>query len=197
MKKKDKFDMPTLEQLRREKEYLDYRKRYLRSLSSTIFTLVVIAAVTVLIAMLWLPIMEMYGNSMEPVLAEGDIVVSLQTKRIRRGDIVGFYYGNKLLVKRCIGLPGETIDVKEDGSVYINGALLDEPYVTEKALGDCDIEFPVVIPLEQYFMMGDNRAVSLDSRNSIVGCVGLDQLSGKLLFRIWPLNKLGRIEGLT
>lgn len=195
MKKDTKRVMPTVEQLRREKAHLNYRKRYYKTLVSTIFTLIVIAACTVLIAMLWLPVLEMYGNSMSPTLEEGEIAVSVQTKKIQRGDIIAFYYGNKLLVKRCIGMPGETVSIDKDGNVFINGKLLDEPYLTEKSLGDCDLDFPFEVPLEQYFVIGDHRAVSLDSRNSLIGCVTLDQLSGKLLFRVWPLKKLGRIEG--
>lgn len=198
MRKKKKIqEMPSLEQLRREKAHLEYRARYYRTLVSTIFTLIVIAACTVLIAMLWLPILEMYGDSMTPTLEEGEIALSIKTSNIARGDVVAFYYGNKLLVKRCIGLPGEIVDIDADGNIYINGSLLDEPYLTEKSRGDCDISFPYSVPLEEYFVIGDNRAVSLDSRNSVIGCVTLDQLSGKVLYRLWPLNKLGRIEGLT
>ena len=196
MSRQSNRSLPTLEQLRREKAHLEYRKRYYHTLVSTFFTLVVIAACTVLIAMLWLPILEIYCNPMSPTLDENEIVLAVHTKRIERGDIVAFYYGNKLLVKRCIGLPGDVIDIRENGDVYINGSPLDEPYLETKALGDCDIEFPFSVPLEQFFVMGDNRPVSLDSRNSLVGCVSLDQLGGKLLFRLWPLSKLGRIEDL-
>lgn len=194
-RKAKKRTMPTIDQLRREKAYLEYRSRYYRALVSTIFTLIVIAAITVLVAMLWLPILEMYGNSMTPTLEEGEIALSIQTKKIDRGDIIAFYYGNKLLVKRCIGLPGEIVDIDKDGTVYINGSKLDEPYLKEKSVGECDIDLPYSVPLEEYFVMGDNRAVSLDSRNSVIGCVTRDQLSGKVLFRLWPLSKLGRIEG--
>ncbi len=197
MKKKTTRTMPTLEQLRREKAFLEYRSKYYRTLVSTIFTLIVIAACTVLIAMLWMPILEMYGNSMTPTLEEGEIALSIKTSKIERGDIIAFYYGNKLLVKRCIGLPGEIVDIDADGNVYINGELLDEPYLKEKSKGDCDVDFPYSVPLEEYFVLGDNRTVSLDSRNTVIGCVTLDQLSGKVLYRLWPLDKLGRIEGLT
>jgi len=193
-KRETNSDMPTLEQLRRELAHIEYRQRYYRTLTSTLFTLVVVAACTVLVAMLWLPILEMYGNSMSPTLEEGNIVISVATKEFDRGDIIAFYYGNKLLVKRCIGLPGDVIDIDDDGTVYVNREALDEPYLTEKALGECDISFPFEVPLETFFVLGDHRSVSLDSRNSIVGCIALDQISGKVLFRVWPLTVLGRVK---
>jgi len=193
-KQNQDFEKPTLEQLRKELAHIEYRHRYYRTLMSTLFTLVVVAACTVLVAMLWLPILEMYGSSMSPTLEEGNIVVSVATKDFRRGEIVAFYYGNKLLVKRCIGLPGDVIDIDEEGNVSVNSVALDEPYVSEKSLGDCDISFPYEVPLETYFVMGDHRSTSLDSRNSTVGCVGLDQISGKVLLRIWPLKQFGRVR---
>lgn len=184
---------PTLEQLRGELKQIEYRQRYYRTLLSTAFTLVVVAAITVLIAMLWLPILEMYGTSMSPTLEEGDIVLSISTKEIERGQVVAFYYGNKLLVKRCIALPGETVSIDKDGNVFINGEYLDEPYAAEKTLGDCDLDFPFEVPQESYFVIGDHRATSLDSRNSVVGCIEFDSVVGRVFFRIWPLNHIGRI----
>ena len=192
--KRKKSEKPTLEQLRGELKHIQYRQRYYRTLATTAFTLVVVAAVTVLIAMLWLPILEMYGTSMEPTLKEGDIVVSVATKEVQRGEIIAFYYGNKLLVKRCIALPGETVSIDEDGNVYVNGIYIDEPYVQQKAVGDCDIEFPFEVPLEQYFVLGDHRETSLDSRNSVVGCVSYDQLCGRVVWRIWPLRDAGAVK---
>ncbi len=186
-------DKPTLAQLRGELRHIEYRRRYLRTLATTAFTLVVVAAVTVLIAMLWLPILEMYGGSMSPTLEEGDIVISVATSEVQRGDIVAFYYGNKLLVKRCVALPGETVEIDEDGNVYVNGQYLDEPYTTEKSLGECDLEFPFEVPQEQYFVIGDHRTTSLDSRNSVVGCVAYDDLCGRVVFRVWPLNRIGNL----
>ena len=193
MKKKGVREKPTIEQLKGELNRTKYRKEYYRVLTNTVFTLIVVAALTVLVAVIWLPVLEIYGTSMNPTLKEGEYVVSVSTKNLERGDLVAFYFGNKLLVKRCIGLPGDLVDIDESGTVFINAVALDEPYLPEKARGDDETEFPVEVPQEQYFLLGDRRATSLDSRNPSVGCIAVDQIVGKVVFRIWPLERFGQI----
>lgn len=192
--KKQKLDpsnYPTVSQLKMELVRENERLRFRRSLWNTIFSLVVVAAITVLVAVLWLPVLEIYGGSMSPTLVEGDVVVSIKTARFERGDVMAFYYGNKLLVKRVIGLPEEVVDIREDGSITVDGQELEENYIQEFSPGESDIEYPYKVPLEQYFVLGDHRETSLDSRSSVVGCVTEDQISGKVILRIWPLEKIG------
>ena len=161
---------------------------------STVYILITVAAAAVLVATLWMPVLQIYGTSMKPTLEEGEIVISVKSPKIERGDIIGFYYNNKLLVKRVIALPGDTVDIDEDGNVFVNGEQLTEPYITEKALGDCDISLPYQVPNERYFIMGDHRSLSLDSRNSAIGCVSKDQIAGKLVFSVWPISSFGKIN---
>jgi len=191
MKKKKNLEMPTVGQLEKALKQERYRHRYYRVLRSTIYTLITVAAVAVLVAMLWLPVLQIYGTSMTPTLQEGEIVFSVKHSDFASGDIVAFYYNNKILVKRVIGGPGDWIDIDADGTVYVNETALDEPYLEEKALGDCNIELPYQVPEGKIFVMGDHRSTSVDSRNTAVGCVGREQIVGKIVFRIWPLNRMG------
>lgn len=163
-------------------------------LRSTIGILVVVAAAAVLLSTLFLPILRIYGHSMEPALTDGDIVMALRGGSYERGDVIAFYSNNKILVKRVIGLPGEWIDIGEDGTVSVDGVPLEEPYLTEKALGECNIELPYQVPDGRYFVLGDHRSVSSDSRNIAVGCVAEEQIIGRLALRIWPLSGFGTIE---
>lgn len=186
---KGKPDIGQLEaELKREK----YKRRYWSVLRSTVSTLVVVAAISVLAATLWMPVLQIYGSSMTPVLSDGDIVVSLKSADFRQGDILVFYYNNKVLVKRVIAMAGDWVDIDADGTVYINGKELDEPYLEERAFGDCDIELPYQVPDGRLFVMGDHRSVSADSRSTAVGCVAPEQIVGKLVFRVWPLNAIKR-----
>ena len=184
---------PTLEQLTAELARENYKRRFGRVLRSTLFTLVVVAAAAVLVATIWMPVLQIYGSSMTPTLNEGEIVVSLKGSAFEQGDLVAFYLGNKILVKRCIAGPGQWVDIDEEGNVSVDGEPLDEPYLTEKSLGDCDIDLPYQVPENRYFCMGDHRSTSVDSRNTTVGCVAEEQIVGKIVFRVWPLSGFGTL----
>lgn len=192
--KKKSLTMPSSEQLAAELNRERYRKRYHSVLRSTIYTLITVAAIAVLAATLWLPVLQIYGNSMTPTLQDGEILFSLKTADFKPGDIVAFYYNNKILVKRVICSAGDWVDITEDGTVYVNGEILEEPYLAEKALGDCNIELPYQVPDGRVFVMGDHRSTSVDSRNTAVGCVADEQIVGKIIFRIWPLKRLGTVD---
>lgn len=183
-----------LEQLEQELEKEYRHKRLFGNAKRTAFLLLTVAAVAVLVAVLWMPVLRIYGTSMTPTLYAGDIVVSVKATDMNTGDIIAFYYNNDVLVKRLIGLPGDWIDIDEDGNVYRNGEMLEEEYVTEKALGDCNILLPYQVPDNRYFVLGDHRSVSVDSRNTAVGCVTEDQIVGKITTRLWPLTRISRVR---
>ena len=185
---------PTVMQLEEELKRETYRRRYSQVLRSTIYTLITVAAVAVLVATLFLPVLRIYGSSMTPTLADGDIAVSVKGRDFERGDIIAFWFNNKILVKRVIAQPGEWVDIDENGNVLIDGELLNEPYLTEKALGECDIDLPYQVPEGRIFVMGDHRSTSSDSRNSTVGCVAEEQIVGELVFRVWPMNGFGPLQ---
>lgn len=186
--------LPTAEQLDMERRRLRYKRRYNRTLRSTVAILIVVAALAVLAATLWMPVLRVYGSSMAPTLHNGEILVSVKTKEFSSGDIIAFYHGNKLLIKRYIAGSADYVNIDEDGAVSVNGTLLEEPYLAEKAYGEADIEFPYQVPDQRYFVMGDNRSVSIDSRSSIVGCIAGDQIVGKVVFRVWPLSAFGPLN---
>lgn len=192
--RKASIELPTTEQIEKERKRLRYRNRYNRTLKSTIAVLVVVAAAAVLIATLWMPVLQIYGNSMVPTLEDGQIVISVKTSSFQSGDIVAFYHGNKLLIKRFIAGSSDWVNIDEDGNVFVNDEKLDEPYLTEKAFGNTNIELPYQVPDQRLFLMGDNRDVSIDSRNTAVGCVAADQIVGKVVFRIWPLSEFGPVR---
>ena len=193
-KEKAVKELPSLGQMKEELHRARYATRYHQVLRSTIYTLVVVAAVAVLIAVLVLPVLQIYGSSINPTLTEGDIVVSVKGTDFEQGDLVCFYLGNKVLVKRFIAGPGQWVDIDGDGNVYVDGELLEEPYLTEKALGECDLQLPYQIPDGRIFVMGDHRSTSVDSRSSAVGCVADEQIVGKIVFRIWPLPGFGTVK---
>lgn len=193
MKNKE-LSLPTSQQLEAELKRVKYQHRYRRVLSSTVYTLITVAAVAVLVATLLMPVLQIYGSSMSPTLEDGDIVLSLKTSDFQQGDVVAFYYNNKILVKRVIARSGEWVDIRANGDIYINNKPLDEPYLTEKSLGDCNIQLPYQVPESRIFVVGDHRSVSIDSRNTAVGCVAEEQIVGKLVFRVWPLSGFERLS---
>ena len=189
-RKKKEVSLPTKKQVETERKRYRRQKAYNKALSGTVYVLTIVAAVAVLIATLVLPVLQIEGTSMEPTLYNGDIVLLMKTNRFDRGDLCGFTWNNKLLIKRVIGVPGDWIEIDTDGIVYLNGEKLDEPYVEQKALGECDLEFPYQVPQEQYFVIGDMRESSIDSRNTVIGCIPKDQIVGKVFFQIWPFKKI-------
>lgn len=187
-------DFPSLAILRQELKRERYKRRFRRLLRSTVNALIVVAAVAALIATLVLPVLQIAGTSMEPSLNDGDIVVLVKTGQIETGDLCAFYFSNKILIKRIIAVPGDYLWISKDGTVYLNNIELDEPYVSKKALGECDIEFPYQVPENHYFMMGDQRETSIDSRSSVIGSIAEDQIIGKILFKVWPLSELAWLD---
>lgn len=186
--------MPDIPELEKELKRERYSRRYRRTLKSTIYTLITVAATAVLVATLWLPVLEIHGNSMTPTLENEQIVLSLKTKKMESGQIVAFYYNNKILVKRVIAQSGDWVNIDAEGNVFVNGQQLHEPYLTEKAFGECDIELPYQVPENRVFVMGDHRSTSIDSRNTAVGCVEMEQIVGRLVMRVWPFSDFGMIE---
>ena len=192
--RKEPVDYPSVEQLAAELKRVKYRSRYRAVLRSTLYMLIVVAAVAVLVATIWMPVLQIYGASMTPTLNEGDIVVSVKGSDFEPGDLVAFYLGNKILVKRCIAGPGQWVDIDESGNVYVDGKLLEEPYLTEKAFCGSNIELPYQGPDNRYFCMGDHRSTSVDSRHTEIGCVSEEQIVGKIVFRVFPLREFGKLK---
>jgi signal peptidase I len=170
-----------------------YRKKYWQILCSTIGTLLVVAAIAVLVSTLALPVLSIHGTSMQPTLIDDDIVIAARSSNFQTGDLIAFYYNNKILIKRVIATSGQWVDIDEDGNVYVDDAMIDEPYLPEKSYGDCDITLPYQVPESRVFVMGDNRKISVDSRSTMIGCVSEEQIVGKLLFRVWPFPAIGRL----
>ena len=189
MKNKSILERPSTAQLEAELARVKYSSRYRKALRNTVYSLITVAAVAILVATLWLPVLQIYGSSMAPTLQDSEIVCSVKSGEWKTGDIVAFYYNNKILVKRVICGPGDWIDIDADGTVYVNNEPLDEPY-----LGDCNITLPMQVPDGRLFVMGDHRSTSVDSRNTAVGCVSDEQIVGRIVLRVWPLNRLGFIR---
>ena len=187
--KHTKREMPPLDALQKELKRERYKRRFRKLLRSTVNALIVVAAVAALVATLILPVLQIAGTSMEPSLQDGDIVLLVKTNKLETGDLCAFYYSNKILIKRIIATPSDYIWIEKDGTVFLNGEPLDEPYVSQKALGECDVEFPYQVPENSYFVMGDKRETSIDSRSSVIGCIAEDQIIGKIFCKFWPLSE--------
>lgn len=187
-------EYPSLEQMEEEISRLKYKKSYGSALRGTLYSLAVVAAIAILVATLWLPVLQITGSSMTPTLEDGQFVVAIKNDDFQPGDITAFYYNNKILIKRVIASEGDWVDIDADGNVYVNGLLLEEPYIQEKSLGECNIELPYQVPDGKVFVMGDDRAISLDSRTTAVGSVSKEQVLGQVMFRVWPLKEFGSIK---
>ena len=190
-KTKKEIPVPSLAEIQRERKRIRRGQYYRQALRSTVSVLVVVAAVAVLITTLFLPILQISGDSMAPTLQHDEIVILLKTKDLQQGDLVAFYFQGKILLKRIIALPEDEVVIDSDGNVYVNQQMLEEPYVTEKSLGECDLEFPYKVPGTGYFVLGDRRSNSVDSRNSVVGTITMDDMIGKVFLRVWPLSEIG------
>lgn len=183
------IDLPTIEQVEAERKKIKRKQSYYKALRGTIYSLIIVAALAVLIATLMLPVLQISGTSMEPTLRDKDIIVLVKSGELETGDLCAFNYQNKVLIKRIIATPGDYVEITDNGDVYVNGRRLDEPYVTEKSLGECDIEFPYQVPENRFFVLGDHRATSIDSRSTVIGCIEKEQMVGRVVLRIWPFNE--------
>lgn len=194
MKKKKVLPSPTVAELEKELKRVRYKENYGKTLRSTLFALITVAAIAVLIATLVLPVFRIYGSSMTPSMQDGDLIVALKSSNFQQGEVIAFYYNNKILVKRVIATSGQWVDIDAQGNVSVDGVPLDEPYLEEKAFGECNIALPFQVPEGRVFVMGDHRSISIDSRNTAVGCVSEEQIVGKLILRFWPFDAFGKIE---
>jgi signal peptidase I len=189
--------LPAVDALKQELRREHHQEKLKRVMKSTISLLIVAAAIAILLVTLWMPVLRVYGTSMTPTLEDGDIVVLVKGSSLRNGTLIAFYYNNKILIKRIVAQAGDWVDIAEDGTVSVNGEVLDEPYVSEKAYGECDLEFPYQVPENRVFVLGDHRSVSIDSRSSQIGCVSEEQIVGSLKFRVWPFRRIGGITGMS
>lgn len=187
-------DLVSNDEVKEELSRLKERERYLKKVQKTLSILVVVAAISVLVATLWMPVLKIYGSSMDPTLENGQIVVSIKTKKLKSGDVVAFWQGNKLLVKRVIASPGQKVDIDVNGKVFVDGKAISETYLDSESLGNTDIDFPHQVEESRWFCMGDNRESSIDSRSAVIGDISKEQIEGKVLFSVWPLNKIGIVK---
>ena len=187
-------NIPTEQEIKTEIKRLEYREKYFRTLKSTFLTIISVIAAFFLISTLVLPVFRTYGDAMQPTLKEGQLVITLRTTKVKSGDLICFYYNNKVLIKRVIAVGGDTVNIDWHGNVSVNDVKLDEPYITEKAFGECNVSLPFKVPLSKVFVMGDNRSASVDSRHTEVGCISQEQIIGKLILRIWPLGDISVVK---
>ena len=188
------IEYPSLEEMEQEIARLKYKKSYSGALRSTMYSLAVVAAIAILVATLWMPVLQITGASMDPTLVDGQFVVAVKNGDFETGDITAFYYNNKILIKRVIAKSGEWVNIDAEGNVFVNDVLIEEPYIQEKSLGECNIKLPYQVPDGRVFVMGDDRAISLDSRTTAVGCISREQVLGQVVFRVWPLREFGAVR---
>lgn len=191
---KQELTRPSIEEIDQEIERLRHQKRTRRALRWTMYSLAVVAAIAVLVATLWLPVLKITGSSMKPTLNDSEMVVAVRTEQFRSGDVIAFYYDNKILIKRVIATAGQFVDIQEDGTVLVDGEVLDEPYIEEKSRGECNIDLPYQVGDGQIFVMGDDRPISLDSRTTAVGTIAEEKVLGRVMFKIWPWSSVGRVQ---
>lgn len=195
MRNKQKaITVPSISEIEAEQVRIQHKAKYRKALSGTIQVLTFVAAIAVLISSFLLPVLQITGTSMEPTLHNGEIIVVIKTNDFSTGDLCCFSWNNKTLIKRVIARAGDWVDIKDDGTVYVNYQELDEPYITEKSLGETDLTYPYQVPENTIFVMGDKRDSSVDSRSSLIGCVYKDQIIGKVQFRIWPFDRTGFVR---
>ena len=191
---RQRMEVPPVELMEAELGRMRQQGRRRSSARSTMYTLLIVAAFAVILTILILPVLTIEGVSMEETLFDGDVVVALNNHRYKTGDVIGFYYNNEVLIKRVIATETDWVDIDQDGTVYVNNVRLEEPYLTEKAFGECNINLPYQVPEGCCFVLGDHRATSIDSRNRSVGCIPDSKVVGRLLLRIWPIEDLGKVE---
>ena len=184
----------TIDEIKQELKREKFKSRYIKVLMSTIYTLIIVASIAALIATLIMPVLQISGTSMEPTLYEGEIVLALKTKKIKSRDVIAFYHGNKILVKRVIATSGQWVKITDKGDVYVDGILLEEPYVKIKSLEKTDIKFPTQVTEGSYFVLGDDRETSIDSRTEVIGCIKEEDIIGKVLIKAWPIKKIGVVK---
>ncbi len=185
-RKQDHF--PDLDAIQEEMRRTKSQSKYHQALKSTLGTIVVVAAIAVLVASIFLPVLRVTGSSMQPSFSPGNVLVAMKTKDYLPGDVCSFYYNNKLIIKRVVATGGDMVEIDENGRVSVNGLVLDESYVQHYDLGMCDLEFPYQVPTGQLFVMGDNRGSSVDSRVQAFGCISQEELMGKIVLRVWPIQ---------
>ena len=184
----------TIDEIKQELKKEKFKSRYVKVLMSTVYTLIIVASVAALIATLIMPVLQISGTSMEPTLNEGEIVLALKTKNIKAGDVIAFYHGNKILVKRVIATSGQWVKITDEGDVYVDGKLVNEPYVKEKSLGQADVKFPIQVSEGSYFILGDDRETSIDSRTEVIGSISQEDIIGKVLIKAWPIKQIGVVK---
>lgn len=192
--KNKELKLPTTNELEQALYKEKFKFRYKTLLKSTVYALIIVVAISVIASTLLFPVFKIYGKSMEPTLVENDIVVCMKKSKYKQGDIIAFYYNNKILVKRVIASSTEWVEIEEDGSIYVNDKLLNEKYIKKKYLGEVDIEFPYQVKEDNYFVLGDERKSSIDSRNSKIGTISKDNIIGKIIVKVWPLKHFGIVK---
>lgn len=194
MKKDQILIVPTTKELEQELNRESYKLKYKKLLKSTIYILIIVVSISVIVATFLFPVLKIYGESMKPNLKENDIVLCVKNAKYKPGNIIAFYYNNKILVKRVIAKSSDWVNIDEEGNVYVNDKLIEENYIKEKMRGESDIKYPYQVPEGSYFVLGDKRDTSVDSRSSLIGTISSEDIIGKIIFRVWPLKQIRIIK---